>query len=93
MFHHGQFDGDLAEEMRLHQELREQEQVERGGSPAEAHCAAQRRFGNNLVLRERSRDMWGWNWLQNLLQDIPYGLRKDGEKTVQFIPFVSKISK
>jgi hypothetical protein len=69
------FDADLEEEMRLHRELREQEQIERGLSPEEAHYAAQRRFGNDLVLREESRDMWGWTWLENLLQDLRYGLR------------------
>jgi hypothetical protein len=71
----GTFDADLEEEMRLHQELREREQVERGVSPEEAHYAAERRFGNKLVLREESRDMWGWNWIETLLQDIRYGLR------------------
>jgi putative ABC transport system permease protein len=69
------FDADLDEEMRLHRELREQEQIERGLSPKEARYAAQRRFGNDLVLREESRDMWGWNWLENFLQDVRYGLR------------------
>jgi hypothetical protein len=76
LFHRGQFDASLEEEMRLHQELREQEQVERGLSPEEARYAAQRRFGNKLVLREESRDMWGWNWLETLLHDIRYGLRQ-----------------
>ena len=70
-----QFDLDLDEEMRLHRELREQELVKRGLSPQEAHYATQKRFGNDLVLREESRDMWGWNWLENLLQDVRYGLR------------------
>ncbi len=69
------FDADLEQEMRLHQELRAQEQVERGLSPEEAHYAAERRFGNRLVLREESRDMWNWNWLETFLQDIRYGLR------------------
>jgi hypothetical protein len=41
-----QFDADLDEEMRLHRELREQEQIERGVSPKEAHYATQIRFGN-----------------------------------------------
>jgi predicted permease len=76
LFHRGTFDADLEEEMRLHHELREQEQVERGVSPEEARYAAQRRFGNNLVLREESRDMWGWNWLETFLQDVRYGLRQ-----------------
>ena len=69
------FDADLDEEMRLHRELRELEQIERGTSPIEAHYAVQRRFGNDLVLREESRDMWGWSWLENLLQDACYGTR------------------
>jgi predicted permease len=76
LFHREQFDADLEEEMRLHQELREQEQVECGVSPEEAHYSAQRRFGNRLVLREESRDIWGWNWLETFLQDIRYGLRQ-----------------
>jgi putative ABC transport system permease protein len=70
-----QFDADLEEEMRLHRELREQEEIERGLSPKEAHYAAQRRFGNDLVLREEGREMWGWNWLENFLQDVRYGMR------------------
>ena len=70
-----QFDADLDEETRLHRELREQEQIECGLAPKEAHYAAQRRFGNDLVLREESRDMWGWNWLENLFQDVRYAVR------------------
>jgi predicted permease len=76
LFRRWQFDAGLEEEMRLHQELREQEQVERGVSPEEARYASQRRFGNKLVLREESRDMWGWNWLETFLQDVRYGLRQ-----------------
>ena len=75
LFRSRQFDADLNEEMRLHRELREQEQMERGLSAKEAHYAAQRRFGNDLVLREESRDMWGWNWFENLFQDVRYALR------------------
>ncbi|MGH9407261.1 MAG: ADOP family duplicated permease, partial [Terriglobia bacterium] len=63
-------------EMRLHQELREQEQVEFGVSPEEAHYAALRRFGNKLVLREESRDIWGWNWLETFHRDLSYGFRQ-----------------
>jgi predicted permease len=75
LFRRQQFNAELDEEMRLHRELHEQEQIERGISAEEAHYAAQRRFGNDLVLREESRDMWGWNWLENFFQDVRYGLR------------------
>ena len=71
----GRFDADLREEMLLHRELREREEIERGLSPQEAHYAVQRRFGNDLVLREESRDMWGWTWLEHMVQDVRYGLR------------------
>ena len=70
-----QFDADLDEEMHLHRELRMQDEIGRGLSPEEAHYAARRRFGNELMLREDSRNMWGWNWLENLFQDVRYGLR------------------
>ena len=71
-----QFDADLDEEMRLHRELREQEQIERGLSREEARCAAQRRFGNDMILREVSREMWGWNSVEQLVQDLRYGARQ-----------------
>ncbi|MGH9824817.1 MAG: permease prefix domain 1-containing protein, partial [Blastocatellia bacterium] len=70
-----QFDADLDEETRLHRDLREQRLLASGISAKEAGYAARRRFGNRTVLRERSRDMWGWNWLEDALQDVRYGLR------------------
>jgi predicted permease len=70
-----QFDADLEEEMRLHRELREQDQIKAGLSPKEARQAASRRFGNELLLKERSHMVWGWEWLESFLQDIAYGIR------------------
>ena len=75
LFRARHFNADLDEEMRVHRELREREQIEAGVDPEEARYAARRRFGNDLVLREESRDMWGWGWLGNLIQDVRYGLR------------------
>ncbi len=71
----GQFDRDLDEEMRLHREFRERQHRVAGSTPGEAHYAAERRFGNATIYKERSRDMWGWNWLEHLAQDVRYGLR------------------
>ncbi len=75
LFRRNRFDADLDEEMRLHRELRAQGEIQRGISPQDAHYAAQRYFGNDLVLREESRDMWGWNWLEDFSQDVRLGLR------------------
>jgi predicted permease len=70
-----QFDADFKEEMRLHVELREQEQIQAGLSPREARQAASRRFGNATVLKEKSHMAWGWEWLESFVQDIDYGIR------------------
>jgi predicted permease len=70
------FDRDLRDEMRLHCELREQQNVEAGMMPDEAHYAAERRFGNALLLKEVSREMWSGIWFEHLLQDLRYGLRQ-----------------
>jgi predicted permease len=66
---------DLAEEIRVHLEMEEQENLERGMPPEEAHYAALRRFGNVTLAQERSREMWGWNSIETLWQDVRYGLR------------------
>ncbi|MFN2400770.1 MAG: ABC transporter permease [Gemmatimonadaceae bacterium] len=67
---------ELAEEMRLHVELR-QEVMERSGLDAtEARFAAQRRFGNQIHLQQSSRDMWGLGGLDQFTQDIRYAIRR-----------------
>lgn len=75
LVHRRQFDADLEEEMRLHLELRQQEQLESGMTIGEARASAHRRFGNTTYLKEESRIAWGWDWLENLAQDVRYGLR------------------
>ncbi len=61
-----QAEEDLAEEMRLHLDLRAEET---------GRDESRRRFGNELLLREASREAWGWRWLDSLLQDLRYGGR------------------
>ncbi len=66
---------DLAEEIRAHLAMEEQENRESGMPPEEAHYAALRRFGNVPLAQERSREMWSWTWAETLWQDARYGLR------------------
>jgi predicted permease len=66
---------DLEEEIRSHLAMEEQENLESGMPPDEAHYAALRRFGNVALTQERSREMWGWNSIETLWQDVRYGLR------------------
>jgi len=75
MFGRERYDRELNEEMQLHKELREREQREAGANPDDARYTTQQRFGNDLKLREESRDMSGWGWVQNLVQDVRFGTR------------------
>ena len=76
LVHRRQFDADLEEEMQLHLELRQQEQLESGMTADSARAAARRRFGGVTTLqREKSHMAWGWEWFENLVQDVRYGLR------------------
>jgi predicted permease len=71
----GKFASELDEEMRLHREMKERELAERGVAADEARYAAARAFGNEMNLRERGRDAWGWRWLEDLVQDLRFGAR------------------
>ena len=75
LFRRGGFQRDLDEEMRLHVDLRREQQMAAGADPEDARQAAARRFGNTTRIREESQKAWGWDWLETLLQDTGYGLR------------------
>jgi len=52
-----------------------QDNIERGMSPEDARYAALRKFGNVTRMKEDTREVWRVVWLEELLQDIRYGLR------------------
>lgn len=70
-----QRDEELARELQSDLELEEEEQRERGLSAEEARYAAMRAFGNPTVIREQTRAVWSWNWLERLVRDLKYGAR------------------
>ncbi|HTV56799.1 MAG TPA: ABC transporter permease [Terriglobia bacterium] len=75
-FRRGQFQRELKEEMDDHVRMKQKDLTGEGMPPDDARNAARREFGNALLLRERSRDPWGFRWLETLLQDLRYGLRQ-----------------
>jgi putative ABC transport system permease protein len=52
------FDAELESDMAFHREM--------------AARAGRSNFGNTLRMRERSREAWGWMWLDRLVQDVRY---------------------
>ena len=75
LLHRHQFQTDLDEEMRLHLELRQEQQMESGIGVDAARSAARRKFGNQTLLKKKSHMTWGWEWFESLGQDIHYGVR------------------
>jgi putative ABC transport system permease protein len=68
-------DEDFARELEVHFDLAREEYTERGLSRAAATRAAQSDLGSITYLREEMREMWGWMWLERLVQDARYALR------------------
>jgi hypothetical protein len=66
---------DLGQDIRDHIERETQDNIERGMPPEEAHYAALRKFGNVTQVKEDTREVWSFGWLEQLGQDLRYGLR------------------
>ena len=70
-----QAEEDLQEELRLHLELERERQRDAGVPESDALRAARRTLGNATLIRERTRDVWGWRWLDDLGRDLRHAAR------------------
>src|SRR5438105_11835364 len=75
IFSRRRFYGDLSEEIQGHLEEKVEELVGNGMSRRGAESAARREFGNVTLMKEKSRDVWRWSFMENLLSDVRYGVR------------------
>ena len=66
---------DLAEEMRLHVELRARKMQAEGAPESDARRAALRGFGNRGLLTDASASVWGWNAWERAVQDFAHAFR------------------
>ncbi|MBV9779248.1 MAG: ABC transporter permease [Acidobacteriaceae bacterium] len=67
IFHRAEFDRELEDEMRDHLERK----AEETGDAQKAH----RDFGNITLLKEKSRGMWTWTFMEQLAKDARYAFR------------------
>jgi putative ABC transport system permease protein len=67
-----QFDAELDEELAFHHEMKRHELALKGVGAA---GAVDRALGNLTLVKEESREVWIWRWLQNLAQDVRFALR------------------
>ena len=68
-------DDDLDEEIQSHLRMAARDRADRGETADRAESSARREFGNVGLVREATREMWGWASWERLAQDLRYGLR------------------
>src|ERR1700693_6578485 len=66
---------ELDQDIRDHIERETRDNVERGMPPEEARYAAMLKSGNVTRVKEETRDVWSFVWLEQLLQDIHFAVR------------------
>src|SRR5437016_7236984 len=74
-FRKNRLEDQLEDEMRFHIEMRTQEFISVGMTSKEARDRAMRLFGNQTLLKERTREMDTIGWIETLWQDLRYATR------------------
>lgn len=92
LFRRRRLDAELTEELQFHLEMKAAEYADEGVPQPEARSAARRQFGNILLVRESSRDFWGWRWLDEMLADAKIGLRVLARRRVLALTAVGSLA-
>ena len=75
LFRRRQREDELDEEIQSHLRMAAQERIEQGETAEQARTSAVREFGNVALVKEVTRAIWGFGWLETIMQDLRYGLR------------------
>jgi putative ABC transport system permease protein len=75
LFRRGRVERELSDELRFHLENLTQEYIANGMTPEDAPYAALRELGGVDQIKEECRDMRRINFIDNLIQDVRYGVR------------------
>jgi predicted permease len=68
-------EASLEDEVRDYIDRETQLNIDAGMPPDEACFAAQRKLGSASLVKEDTREAWGWGWAERLWQDLRYGSR------------------
>ncbi len=78
LFRKEKLNGEMTDEIRHHIELQTELNVKAGMNSDEARYAALRQFGNVASIQERAREVRGWVWMEQTLQDFRHAVRALG---------------
>jgi predicted permease len=67
---------DLDAEIEAHIAMAAADRRERGSGEEQARADASHEFGNVALVKDVTRESWGWTWLERVLQDIRYAFRQ-----------------
>jgi predicted permease len=67
---------EFDEELQLHLRMAADDRIERGESAEQARRNAMQETGNVALIRDVTRETWGYLWLERLAQDSKYTLRQ-----------------
>jgi predicted permease len=68
-------EADLDDEIGFHLSEEAEERAAAGLTPQQARYAAHKDFGNVTLIRETTREVWGWGSAERLIQDLRYAVR------------------
>ena len=77
-FRKNKLESHLNDEIQFHIEMRTKEFVAAGMAPEDARSCAARQFGNQILLKERTRDMDTIGWIETFRKDSRYAARMFG---------------
>ena len=75
LWNRDRLESDLDEEIRFHLSEEADERAAAGLPSDQARLAATRDFGNAVLVREQTREVWIWVFAERLIQDVRYALR------------------
>src|SRR5258708_16378454 len=72
IFRRDKAEAELDDEVRAHLAIETRRRMEAGESSEFARAAARKDFGNELLVKETTRGMWTWQWLEGFSRDLAY---------------------
>src|SRR5260370_20884981 len=66
---------ELEEEILAHLAIEVKRRMEDGETEEEAERSAGRQFGNVPMVKDVTRSVWGYGWLESIIQDLKYAAK------------------
>lgn len=75
LFRRGRMEREMAEELEFHQQMLQSKYLREGMPEETVERAARRRFGDERRWQERLREVWQFQWLEDLWRDVGFSAR------------------